>query len=396
MHLDMDAFFAAIEQRDDPSLVGKPVIIGALPKPGSRGVVSTASYEARKFGVHSAMPIGQAYKRCPQGVFIRPQFAKYKEASLVVREILENVSPRVSMASIDEAYVDLAGTERLLGTPRQIATRVKELIRERLRLTASVGIGPNRLIAKIASDFNKPDGLTIVEAGDVPTFLATLPIEKIPGIGKVTQASLNRRGVFTVGDLAKMSEAELVRRFGDNGGKRLFRVSRGQGSAVVGSREARKSISKERTFSPSVEDVEELRRVLLTLAGDIGRSLRREGLKGRTMQLKIRFDGFETHTRARTIEAATSADREIFHHVWDLYQTSPYPGRPVRLIGLGVSDFGAASTRQFGLFALPQQQRDDEMYRAIDAIGAKFGKKAIRPADALDDGYRYDKLRESD
>ncbi len=385
-HVDMDAFFAAIEQRDHPELRGKPVVVGA--QPGGRGVVSTCSYEARRFGIRSAMPIARAVKLCPHAVFVKPDFTRYSEASRGLREILQDFSPQVEMSSIDEAYLDLTGTQSLFGTPRQAAVRLKAAIRDTLRLTASVGIGPNRLIAKIASDFRKPDGLTIVSPERVDDFLAPLEVGKIPGIGKQTVDRLEKLHIRTVRDLQKWNEAALVRRFGASMGAMLARKAAGRGSDVIGPREERKSVSKERTFQIDVTDAAELRRGLLRLSCDVARTLRREGVAGRTVHLKIRLEDFETHTVSHTVESPIRDDQRLFHTVWDLYAKCPYAGRAVRLIGVGVSELGDRSGTQMSLLDAKAERRDEKVYDAIDRIRDKFGKNAIAPAEVYRSGSK--------
>ncbi|MCL4236208.1 MAG: DNA polymerase IV [Deltaproteobacteria bacterium] len=383
-HVDMDAFFAAIEQRDRPELRGKPVVVGA--QPGERGVVSTCSYEARKFGVHSAMPIARAVKLCPHAVFVRPDFSRYSEASRNLRAILQDFSPLVEMSSIDEAYLDLTGTHGLFGTPTQAAKRLKAAIREALGLTASVGIGPTRLIAKIASDFRKPDGLTIVTPEQVEEFLAPLDVGKIPGIGRQTVERLAKLNIHTVRDLRKWNEVALVRRFGASMGAMLARKAAGRGSDVVGTHEERKSVSKERTFQTDIADAAELRRVLLRLSCDVARTLRREGVAGRTVHLKIRLEDFETHTVSHTTDSPVWDDQRLFHTAWDLYATSPYARRPVRLIGVGVSELGDRSGTQMSLLDAKSERRDEQIYDAVDRIRDKFGKNAIAPAEVYRSG----------
>ncbi len=390
LHIDMDAFFAAVEQRDDPSLAGKPVIIGALP--GSRGVVSTASYEARKYGVHSAMPIAQAYKRCPQGVYLSPDGRKYFQISKQIKAILQDITPRVQMASVDEAYLDITGCEKLHGTPRQTALLVKEQIRKQLQLGCSVGMGPNRLIAKIASDIDKPDGLTIVMPEDLADFLAPLEVGRIPGIGKQTNKVLAKLGIKLIGQLASIPKEILVERFGEKGGESLYRKSHGISSDFVGEGEGRKSISKERTFGVDETSEEKLRHVLLKLSGDIGRQLRKENRSGRCLTLKIRLEGFETHTCSKTIDKPTDADDVIFNKAWDLYRQSAYTGRPVRLIGVGVSDFDSEARVQLDLFEQPKKQKTRSVYQAMDAIRDKFGSNSIKPADAYDGNVNKEKV----
>ncbi len=378
-HVDMDAFFAAIEQRDRPKLRGRPVVVGALP--GERGVVSTCSYEARKFGIRSAMPVARAVKLCPHAIFLRPDFSRYSETSKMLRTLLQDFSPLVEMSSIDEAYLDLTGTQNLFGAPTQVARRLKATIKDTLGLTASVGIGPNRLIAKIASDFRKPDGLTVVPPERVEEFLAPLDVGRIPGIGRQTVDRLAKMRILTVRDLRTWNEFALTKRFGASMGAMLARKAAGHGSDVVGSREERKSVSKERTFQHDLTDAAELRRVLLRLSCDVARTLRREGVAGRTVHLKIRLEGFETHTVSHTALSPVWEDQRLFHLAWDLYAGSAWFGRPVRLIGVGVSELGDRSGTQMNLLDANTEQRDEKVYDAIDRIRDKFGKNAIAPAE---------------
>ena len=378
-HVDMDAFFAAIEQRDRPELRGRPVVVGALP--GERGVVSTCSYEARKFGIRSAMPVARAVKLCPHAIFLRPDFSRYSDASRNLRTVLQDFSPLVEMSSIDEAYLDLTGTQNLFGAPTQVARRLKATIKDTLGLTASVGIGPNRLIAKIASDFRKPDGLTIVTPERVEEFLAPLDVGRIPGIGRQTVDRLAKMRILTVRDLRTWNEIALTKRFGASMGAMLARKAAGRSSDVVGSREERKSVSKERTFQHDLTDAAELRRVLLRLSCDVARTLRREGVAGRTVHLKIRLEGFETHTVSHTALSPVWEDQRLFHLAWDLYAGSAWFGRPVRLIGVGVSELGDRSGSQMNLLDAKTEQRDEKVYDAIDRIRDKFGKNAIAPAE---------------
>lgn len=378
-HVDMDAFFAAIEQRDRPELRGRPVVVGALP--GERGVVSTCSYEARKFGIRSAMPVARAVKLCPHAIFLRPDFSRYSDASRNLRTVLQDFSPLVEMSSIDEAHLDLTGTQSLFGAPTQVARRLKATIKDTLGLTASVGIGPNRLIAKIASDFRKPDGLTIVTPERVEEFLAPLDVGRIPGIGRQTVDRLAKMRILTVRDLRTWNEIALTKRFGASMGAMLARKAAGRSSDVVGSREERKSVSKERTFQHDLTDAAELRRVLLRLSCDVARILRREGVAGRTVHLKIRLEGFETHTVSHTALSPVWEDQRLFHLAWDLYAGSAWFGRPVRLIGVGVSELGDRSGTQMDLLDGKTEQRDEKVYDAIDRIRDKFGKNAIAPAE---------------
>ena len=272
MHIDMDAFYAAIEQRDRPCFKGRPLMVGALP--GGRGVITTCSYEARQFGIHSAMPVSQAYKRCPQGVYVRGNIRKYVEVSEQVMGILADLSPIVEQVSIDEAYVDITGMEKLLGSPEQIGQRAKERIFESLHLTASVGIGPNRLIAKIASDCDKPDGLCYVPADKVQEFLNPLPVKCLRGVGPKMQQKLYSHGLKKIKQLRALSEKQLVEKFGETTGHMLFYQSRGIGKDRVGEKFGRKSISKERTFREDVSDIEQVKSTMHYLASGIGRVAR--------------------------------------------------------------------------------------------------------------------------
>ncbi len=368
MHVDMDAFFAAIEQLDDPSLDGKPVIVGAMP--GGRGVVATCNYEARRFGLHSAMPISQASRRCPQGVYLRPRMKRYAAVSKEVMAALATISPVVEPVSVDEAFVDCAGLDALFGDPTAIGRRTKKAVLDRTGLTCSVGIGPNRLIAKIASDHDKPDGLTIVSADEVDAFLAPLPVSTLRGVGRVLGKKLAAAGVRTVSDLRQWEQQKLAKRFGANAGAMLYRQARGKGSDAVGHQGRRKSISKETTFERDVCDTEKIRETLRAQSVKIGRMARRKGLHGRCIQIKIRLEGFETHTRSRTIQEATNGDDEIFKTGWELFETSGFASKPIRLIGIGISDW--SSDNQLELFPGGDRKKRD-LLDARDKIVERFG-----------------------
>lgn len=374
MHMDMDAFFAAIEQRDHPEYRGKPLIVGAAP--GGRGVVSTCSYEARKFGIHSAMPISFAYKRCPQGVYLRPNIAHYAAVSEQVMAILDRISPLVEPVSIDEAFLDITGLEKLFGEPRQIGRLVKETIARELQLTASVGIGPNRLIAKLASDFEKPDGLTIVPPEGVEQWLAPLPVKRLRGVGPKGQQALHRLGIRTIGQLRAWPLPALAEHFGEKGATLLREQALGQASDAVGGCGERKSISKEVTFNEDLDDVATLRDVLLELAAAVGRQARAEEKCGRVVTLKIRLEGFETHTRQVALDRPAAGDRMIFREAWRLYEKSGFQGRKVRLIGVGLSGFENDESGQLPL-TFAADRRDEKIYAAVDRITEKFGRRTI-------------------
>jgi DNA polymerase IV len=373
LHLDMDAFFASVEQHDDPSLAGKPVIIGR----DQRGVVSAASYEARKFGVRSAMPVAEARRRCPQGVFLPGNRHRYAEVSRQVMVTLENISPLVEPASIDEAYVDITGTETLFGPPEALGRRIKQMIRESTGLSCSVGIAPVKFIAKIASDYDKPDGLTIVSETDVAIFLADLPIGKIPGVGKRAEATLSRLGIRVVGDMLAYPP-EFFERHGGKWGLDLYEKAHGRGSATVTTSREAKSVSAENTFDVDTANREILTSWLLFQSERVGRELRREGLCGRTVILKIKFNDFKQITRSRTLPEATDSDAVIFSTVVSLLSAETLH-RPVRLLGVGVSHFGR-EPHQLTLFDDPDQQlrrHAGKIDATLDAIRGKFGRSAI-------------------
>ena len=375
MHLDMDAFFAAIEQRDHPEYRGLPVIVGAAP--GTRGVVSTCSYEARVYGVKSAMPISEAYRRCPHAIYLRPDMKRYTAVSRQVVEILFTISPVVEPVSVDEAFVDITGLERLLGTPDQIGRLAKERIFSQLQLTASVGIGPNRLIAKLASDYQKPDGLTVILPDQVQAFLDPLPVGKLSGVGKVTEKKCHEAGIKTIRDLRLANLARLQELFGNTTGLSLYQRSRGIASAEVGVTETRKSISRELTYNKDTNDLQVLRNTLLDLSSDVGRMAREEGLAGRVIQIKIRLKNFETHTRQRRIETATSSDRQIFRVGWELFETSGFAGLPIRLIGIGLSDLVTPSEDPDSLFQSPETEKEKRLFAAVDQIKSRHGLGSI-------------------
>ncbi len=379
MHLDMDAFFAAIEQRDHPEYRGLPVIVGA--QPGTRGVVSTCSYEARRFGVRSAMPISEAYRLCPRGIYVRPDMRRYLGVSHEVMEILSTISPVVEPVSVDEAFLDITGLERLFGSPEQIGLLAKDRIASQLHLTASVGIGGNRLLAKLASDFRKPDGLTIVRPDEVQSFLDALPVAKLSGVGKVLQKKCEQVGIRTIRDLRCLGLRQLQNHFGEKTGLSLHERSQGIGSAEVGLQDPRKSVSREVTFDKDVSDVRILHDTLLELSSDVGRLARGEGLAGRVVHVKIRLEGFETHTRQRRLEAATQSDRQIFRTGWQLFESSGFIGSRIRLIGIGLSVLETASQPRSSLFDTEKAEKEKRLFAAIDLIKARHGSRSIHLGD---------------
>jgi DNA polymerase-4 len=377
MHVDMDAFFAAIEQRDNPVLKGKPVVVGA--QPGGRGVVATCSYEARRFGIRSAMPIREAYRRCPAATYLRPDMSRYAEESRNIMNILESISPVVEPVSIDEAFVDVTGLENLLGKPEQIALITKQQIFEAVQLTASVGIGANRLIAKLASDYQKPDGCTIVKPEQMFDFLGPMPVRNLRGIGIRTAQRIEKLGLYRIADLWRCPRERLIHHFGAKGADLLYYQSRGASSDIVGDRGPRKSISRETTFSEDIEDWEVLNDVLLDLAADVGQQTRKEGLTGRVVTLKIRFEGFETRTRRRTLDQPTNHDNVIFRIAKTLSKDRDFRSKAVRLIGVGLSDWEIKGMPQPDFFdSNPQREKDNKLYATLDEIQNRFGRECLR------------------
>jgi len=333
MHVDMDAFFAAVEQLDRPDLRGKPVIVGADPAQG-RGVVSTANYEARKFGVHSAMPISQAVRACPQGVFLQPRFGRYSELSKKIFAILRDYSPSVEPLSIDEAFVDLTGTERLKGPPEAIGREVKRRILAETGLVASVGIAPNMFLAKLASDFGKPDGFVVIEPDGIRDFLDPLPIGRIWGVGPTTEKLLLEIGIETVGQLANYDSEVLRRRLGDFS-LHLQKLARGEDDRQFGQESGRGGVSIEQTFLVDVTDNDEKLATLRYLADNLAVRLRAGGYSGKTITVKVRQSDFKTITRSATLTTPLKNAEEIYNEAVRL--ASPKLDGVIRLLGIRMS-----------------------------------------------------------
>lgn len=382
LHVDMDAFFAAIEQRDHPHLRGKPVIVGGS-DPTRRGVVSTASYEARKYGVRSAMPLSQAYRLCPRGVFLDGNHSKYSMESRKIREIFYSFTPRVEMISIDEAFLDVKGCELLHGTPLQIAKKIKETIKKERGLTASVGIAPNKFLAKLASDLDKPDGLTIIRKEDIPEKVWPLPIGKLWGVGEKTEEKLKERGIKTIGTLAEL-DPETVQANWGRAGLQLYHLARGIDDRSVSENSEVKSIGHEITFPFDVKSVKTLEARLLNLAEKVARRLREDGFRARTIQLKVRYADFKTITRRRTIKSPTMLTREIYQHALELLRETGKFRRGIRLIGVSVSNLTAGDFSQLSLFN-PRDVREEELEKVVDAIKDRFGEDILTRARALEE-----------
>ncbi|MCG8466681.1 MAG: DNA polymerase IV [Gemmatimonadetes bacterium] len=392
LHVDMDAFYAAVEIRQNPELRGKPVVIGGDPKGGrSRGVAMTANYEARKYGIRSAMPTSQAYRRCPHAVWVRPRMSLYAEISSRVFEIFRSYTDQVEGISLDEAFLDVTASERLFGTGPKIAAEIRSRIRDEERLTASVGVAASKYVAKVASDLEKPDALVVVPPGTERAFLAPLDVSRLWGAGPKAQARLHRLGLHKIGDIARLEPEVLQASLGDAMGRHFHALANGVDPRRVRRGPVRKSLSKERTFSEDVEDRTRVERTLLGLCEGVARALRRKRLAGRTVHVKLRWDGFETHTRQKTLRAPAMTTEEIWPVARDLFRATDDPTRRVRLIGVGVSGFDPAAAPQLALLdeeGLPAEPDGTgrKVAEAMDALADRFGGDAVTRAALLDWG----------
>lgn len=371
LHLDMDAFYASVEVLDDPTLEGRPVIVGGASE--GRGVVSAASYEARRFGVHSAMPAGQAHKLCPDGVFLVPRMSRYVEISEQVFTIFRDFTPLVEPLSIDEAFLDVTGCQRLFGPAEGIGRTIKQRIQEEVGITASVGLAPNKFLAKLASDLEKPDGFVVFTHEDARARLAALPVSRLWGVGKVTGRELNRHGIQTIGDLLRVPRQILIDRFGDHSG-RLLELAVGHDERPVIPMHEAKSVGNEITFAKDIADADELRDVLDLLAEKVAWRLRKHGLRGRTITLKARYSDFTTHTRSKTLSEPTQSTTEIRQAARELLeQRLGRQGRALRLIGVTSSGFKEKPVVQGELFAAQEEVRDKELDQVMDRVNEKYG-----------------------
>jgi DNA polymerase IV len=375
MHVDMDAFFASVEQRDHEEYRGKPVIVGGL---SPRGVVSTASYEARRFGVHSAMPMSTARRRCPDGIFLPGNFALYRQVSAQIFAVFNRFSPRVEPISIDEGFLDITGMERLMTQPRAYAVQLKQAIRRETGLVASVGLAPNKFLAKIASDMDKPDGLVVISSEDVERILWPLPVSRIWGVGKKTAERLSALGYLTIGQLAQGSLTRLTASLGQHAARQLMALAHGQDDRPVETAREAQSVGREITFDRDLCTDEEVAEQLLVLAGQVGWRLRRAGLQAKTIQLKIRMADFTTYTRRHTLPTAICYDEDIYVAARELFQVFPRRGA-IRLLGISGSGFETAG--ELSLFA--DTRKKEELYGAIDGLKKRFGEQIITKAPLL-------------
>jgi DNA polymerase-4 len=388
-HVDMDAFFVSVEELFDPSLKGKPVVVGG--QRHERGVVSAASYAARKFGVHSAMPLRTAAKLCPQAIFVDGHPERYREYSARVHEVLCRFSPQVEMASVDEAYLDMTGTERLHGPPLRSAHRLHEAMKSATDLNCSVGIGASRLIAKVSSAKAKPNGVLWVIPGREAKFLAPLDVRDIPGVGKVMEQKLHAMGIERVGDLARLDDRDLEERFG-KWGLALAGKSRGEDAGGwfdtdVGEDTDAKSISHEHTYNEDTAELDRLESTLMRLSEMVGRRLREAKYFARTVQLKLRYKDFTTITRAHSLVHATQLDTEIFETARRLFLDNWKKGAPVRLLGVQTSNFEQPAT-QLDLLDPARNDRWERALKAADHLRDKFGESSIGLATGMKGGFR--------
>ena len=383
LHVDMDAFYASVEERERPELAGKPLIVGGTPE--GRGVVAAANYEVRKYGVHSAMPTATALRLCPQAIVIPCRLGFYAEISEQIRAIFDHYTPLVEPLSLDEAFLDVTGSEPLFGSSAVIGRQIKETIRQKLRLTASVGVAPNKFLAKIASDLEKPDGFVLVEAGqiEIQEFLDPLPVGRLWGVGRVASQVFERLGVKTIADVRRMPIETLRQHFGQTG-DHLAELARGiDERRVVPDRDA-KSISHETTFAADIADMDALRAWASELAEQVGWRLRRHRLRGRTVQIKVRYADFHTITRAETLAEATSVTEEIRQTALRLL-TERLPDRRllIRLLGVGVSHFENPEQVQGILFEDESHARHSRLDQAADKLRERFGAEALRRGSGL-------------
>jgi DNA polymerase IV len=375
LHVDMDAFFATVEQLDHPEWRGKAVVVG---HPGTRGVVAAASYEARVFGVHSAMPSAQARRLAPDAVWAPPRFERYSEFSHLVREIFRSVTPLVEAASIDEAYLDVTPASASSPDPVAVAAGIRDRV-DALGLSCSIGVAASKTVAKVASDHDKPHGLTVVRPGEEAAFLAWMPVRALPGIGPTTASRLARLGIRTLGELAALDDVTAVQTLGDHG-PALVRRAAGIDTSPVGGGREQKSLSKEHTFSRDIATGAEVERALRELAGQVGERLRHKGLAGRVVTVKLRFADFTTKTVRRTLPVTTDLESVFLPTALELLRSAWSPGIGLRLLGLGLSGFDepAEQLDLFGSQRAEKTSRQRALASGVDAIRLRFGADAVR------------------
>jgi DNA polymerase-4 len=392
LHVDMDAFYASVELRDRPELKGKPVIVGGG---GNRGVVLSATYEARAFGVRSAMSMARARRLCPQGVVLEPRHREYGEASRGVMEVFRSVTPLVEPLSLDEAFLDVRGAARRLGSPRMVAEWIRATIEDEQRITCSVGVATTKFVAKLASAHCKPDGLLVVPADGVVAFLHPLPVAALWGVGEKTEEVLGRLGLRTVGDLAGTPLSTLQRALGPAAGSHLAALAWGRDDRRVTPHEPEKSVGAEETFGTDVDDPDVVRRELLRLSERTAARLRAQGLVGRTVSVKIRFADFTTITRARTLPEATDVAKVVYDTAVGLYDALGLERARLRLVGVRVEQLKPASEQPRQLLLGERDQGWREAEQAVDRAAQRFGAGAVRPASLVPGTARGEELGRS-
>ncbi len=381
LHLDMDAFYASVEELDNPAIRGKPVIVGGGEK---RGVVSAASYKAREFGIHSALPMATAKRRCPQGIFLPVRMVRYQEISALVLAIFKNYTPLVEPLSLDEAFLDVTDSSYLFGSGQEMALEIKKLVKKTTGLTISAGVASNKLLAKIASDLEKPDGLTVVPTDEEKTFLAPLPIKKLWGVGRATQKKLALLSVRTIGDLCNIPAEILQAKFGKLG-TWMHQSAQGIDFRSVISVRPAKSIGNEKTFAADLTAPKEIHPELLALADKVGRRLRQQHLAGKTVTLKIKYADFSLISRSRTMPDHTNDQRIIFHTILDLLKKTLAGKKPLRLLGITVGQLSHVEyPRQTSLLEdFQKKEKRKSVNEAVDSIKEKFGGQAILPGTLI-------------
>ena len=382
LHVDMDAFYAAIEQRDNPNLFGKPVVVGGSPT--GRGVIAAASYEARKFGLHSAMPSSQAIRLCPRAIFIKPQIEKYSAVSKQIREIFNRFTPVFEPLALDEAFLDVAGSQKLFGDAETIGRQIQTTIAEELQLVASVGVAPNKFLAKLASDLDKPNGFMVVQQANVTEFLDPLDISRVWGIGPKTQQTFLKLGVQRIGQLRRLPMETLKQLFGLNA-DHFWRLARGIDTRQVVPDRIAKAVGHESTFSQDVNDDHILESWVWELADQVGRRLRRNQIRGKTIRVKIRFHDFCTISRSKTIAAHTNATRVIAENSLRLLHAVRNEQRDsIRLLGVSVGGLSRQTGQQQLLFGQQQDEQAKQIDSTADAIRDRFGSAAMKRGSTLD------------
>jgi len=378
LHVDMDAFFASVELLDHPELVGKPVIVGHR---SARSIVTAATYEARKFGVNSALPMSIALRRCPQAIVLEPHFERYNHFSSMVMNIFDEVTPIVERLGIDEAFLDVAGARTVFGSPLRVAELIRARVRAETGLNCSVGAASTKFVAKLASGLAKPDGVLVVPAGDTLALLHPLPIAKLWGVGGKTEETLRGRGFHTIGDVARASRDALRQAVGEAGAERLHELAWGIDPRPVHTRAEEKSVGHELTFETNITDPAVVRTELLRMSNMVAVRLRKAQLVGRTVVLKLRFGDFTTITRSRTIAEPTDLGRKIYEEVREIYEALGKQDAPIRLVGVRAEQLQDASTAPMGLWDESEGWRDAE--DVMDAASERFGRGAVKPARLL-------------